>query len=362
MPEEADSSSKLHRKVRDEVDGILKGSLMRRLEQLEQKVQQEWRKDLAKGSTDLAAAASSTATSAASRPVSTRCSSETQMEGVEDSAADVRSLSEAVAQALRTAVRCAKPPQKAFGPTKRQEQLLDPPEKVEEIVREVDTLRATLRSLEGTLGNRERQIGALLQQLETCKSMLQECQEEARVATDSLSQLQADPGLLKQTQADRMTRRRARVAALAAKLEWSTSQARHYRALAQQQRAFFLQSERVAVSGGKMAITRHPAGEVALVPQPPTMDDEKPEVWDVGTAIADPYRVDSWPFEPNVLAKRAPQESSMQPFVEETEEDLMEEDRRFRNPFRSGFNLRLPAHGDEDDERYDGPSETSRSL
>ncbi|CAE8639433.1 unnamed protein product, partial [Polarella glacialis] len=61
-------------------------------------------------------------------------------------------------------------------------------------------------------------------------------------------------------------------------------------------------------------------------------------------------------------------ESSMPPFAEETEEDLEEENKRFRNPFRPGLSLRMPPprggnSDDEDfDDRYGGQTETARSL
>lgn len=93
-----------------------------------------------------------------------------------------------------------------------------------------------------------------------------------------------------------------------------------------------------------------------------SQDDDTEEMFDVGTAVANPYVCDSWPFEPNVLAKRTPQESSMPTFEEETEDDLKEAERGFRtNPFRS---LRFPpgpsgAASDDDDDRYPG---TARSL
>ena len=47
--------------------------------------------------------------------------------------------------------------------------------------------------------------------------------------------------------------------------------------------------------------------------------------------VANPYVCDSWPFEPNVLAKRTPQESAMPTFEEETEEELREAERGLRS-------------------------------
>merc|ERR1712137_844726 len=98
--------------------------------------------------------------------------------------------------------------------------------------------------------------------------------------------------------------------------------------------------------GGSDRLNKFPAGDVFLVPQPLPMDEEKgSDPWDVGTSIANPYEVDSWPFEPNVLARRTPKEAPMgdaASVAEETLEDLMEAQRPSRtNPFQGpGLNLR----------------------
>ncbi|CAK0893224.1 unnamed protein product [Prorocentrum cordatum] len=147
-------------------------------------------------------------------------------------------------------------------------------------------------------------------------------------------------------------------------------QAEQYEKMVQDQRTFFLQSERIAVSGGPSMLARHPCGEIALVPRPLSMANEQPEVWDVGTAVANPYVVDSWPFEPNVLARRTMQEApTMQPFKEETEEDLREASGPARrSPFGAfDFRLAMPTRDSEDEDdgfnsRYGGPTETSRSM
>ena len=61
--------------------------------------------------------------------------------------------------------------------------------------------------------------------------------------------------------------------------------------------------------------------------------------------VANPYVCDSWPFEPNVLAKRTPQESAMPTFEEETEEEVREAERGLRtlmcteHPMATGKNL-----------------------
>merc|ERR1712060_733776 len=139
---------------------------------------------------------------------------------------------------------------------------------------------------------------------------------------------------------------------LKADLSKSKEQAKYFQTLVEQQRVYFLQSERVAVSSGRQGLSRHPAGCIWLMPQPlPMMEEEKLEGWDVGTAIANPYVCDSWPFEPNVMASRCPKEAYLQPFVEETKEDLDDEKMRLVKPFRPNLgNLRLPAQRGSDDE------------
>merc|ERR1712232_593718 len=105
---------------------------------------------------------------------------------------------------------------------------------------------------------------------------------EAETVTASVNGLLNNPSLLVEVHNEQIFRRRTRVDQLANNVTKSQEQARRYQALAQQQRAFFLQSERVALSGGPEAVNKHPAGIVVLVPQPPTMNDEKLESWDVG--------------------------------------------------------------------------------
>eukprot|EP00418_Pyrodinium_bahamense_P067320 CAMPEP_0179082098 /NCGR_PEP_ID=MMETSP0796-20121207/37002_1 /TAXON_ID=73915 /ORGANISM="Pyrodinium bahamense, Strain pbaha01" /LENGTH=394 /DNA_ID=CAMNT_0020779493 /DNA_START=51 /DNA_END=1235 /DNA_ORIENTATION=+ len=283
----------------------------------------------------------------------------------EEEPAFTEPLTQAMKNALKMATVCATNPVKAFGPTSHQTTLPDPKEEKEDIpVSEVQAMRATLESLGRSLGSRERQISSLQQQVQTCHDMLEERTLEADAGAQVLRDLLADPGKLGEAQQDRIARRGNRVAELTSNLQKSQEQAKRFQGLVQQQRAFLVQGERIAASGGAEAVARHPAGEVALVPRPPPMGDEQPEVWDVGTAVANPYVVDSWPFEPNVLASRAPKEASMHPCAEETEEDLEEERRRL--PYRAGLQLRLPGRSCEEDDgyddRYQGPSDTARSL
>lgn len=75
---------------------------------------------------------------------------------------------------------------------------------------------------------------------------------------------------------------------------------------ARQQRAFYLQSERIAAHGGRRSIARHRAGEIALVHQPATLAtwwrlhrDERGHGWesdwsDVAGVVAEVLSVEMW--------------------------------------------------------------------
>lgn len=184
------------------------------------------------------------------------------------------------------------------------------------------------------------------------------------VVTNMLHCLQSDPSTLHGAHSEKVGRHRSRLKQIADSLSDTRSQAKYYRSLAQQQRAYFLQRERVAVQGGSKLLARHPTGEIFLVPLPAAIGDDTPKhVWDVGTAIANPYVCDSWPFEPNVLARRCFQEAPMSPFSEETPEDLedLEEEREsLRYPFRSGMQLPPASDDDDDDDAY--PTGTARGM
>lgn len=225
-------------------------------------------------------------------------------------------------------------------------------------------MKNTLEHLDRALNSRERQIGALQSQIENCKNMCKEKEDATVAAAAALRELVAHPASATRIHEERLRRLRQHVAKLRQNLDNSQQKATHYQALAQQQRRYYLQNERIDVSGAGDRLQRHPAGDIFLVPQPPPLGDMKAENFDIGTAFANPYVCDSWPFEPNVLASRTSKEATMPLCLEETSEDLEEEHKRL--PF---LQLRLPAPGrgcddeEEDfDDRYNGPSETARSL
>ncbi|CAJ1379846.1 unnamed protein product [Effrenium voratum] len=71
-------------------------------------------------------------------------------------------------------------------------------------------------------------------------------------------------------------------------------------------------------------LRRHPAGEIFLAPPPVVLDDDEPQdepMWDVGTSHCNPYCVDSWPFEPNVLAAKASAQPNLNHWDEGDEDD-----------------------------------------
>ncbi|CAJ1384418.1 unnamed protein product [Effrenium voratum] len=335
--------SQIHRRLKAEFDDVLRTSMQNRLKNLREEVEALCNSlEAAPNGDDEPSPASS-----ASRA----------------SAPDTKALCETVAKALRRAKRCSKKPITSYGPSDRQVGKAEPSEKDEALVMEGTTLRATLASLEQSLSSRTKQILALTEQLKVCESARDERTVQAAEAKEQLDTLVSNPKKLEQICEIHLAKRKERVEDMAKDAAQQKQHAKYYQSLAQQQRAFYLQSERISACGGKEAIARHRAGEVALVHQPTSLqDDDTEEMFDVGTAVANPYVCDSWPFEPNVLAKRTPQESSMPTFEEETEDDLKEAERGFRtNPFRS---LRFPpgpsgAASDDDDDRYPG---TARSL
>mmetsp|Transcript_13076 Transcript_13076/g.30662 ORF Transcript_13076/g.30662 Transcript_13076/m.30662 type:complete len:383 (+) Transcript_13076:82-1230(+) len=345
-----DAAPSLYRRLREELDEVLQSSFKKRRARIDKKVAilcQNSENGSENGNLPAprARAEASTGVQTEEDPINTE------------------KLAQAVKTALKGAVAASQKPSKAFGPTDLQTSQPDPKDEKEDIpVSETHSMKGTLESLGKSLSSRERQINALQNQLRRCQDMYEERTREADGGEQSLHQLLDDPSRLQQAHQERIQRRNGRVEELSSGLRRAKEQAKYYASLVQQQRAFFLQGERISACGGSEALAKHPAGEIALVPRPPAMSDEKPEVWDVGTAIANPYIVDSWPFEPNVLANRSPKEAAMQPCSEETEEDLEEERRRL--PFRHGLQLRLPGRDDDDDydDRYPGQTSTSRSA
>jgi len=357
---EAPGVSLLHRRLRAELNEVLEGSFKRRLARIEQKVAILCEGGQADSKPAPVFAPPTRAAAGKPRP-----SVEAEVQTEEEEPVCTKQLAEAMKVALRRAATAAMTPSKVFGPTSRQVALPDPKEEKEDLpVAEELAIKSTLETLGRSLSSRAKQISSLEGQLKVCHDILEDRTREADAGAQDLRDLLADPSKLSEAHRQRVQKRTDRVKELSDTLEKTREQAKRYQMLAHQQRAFFLQGERISASGGTEAVARCSAGELAVVQRPPPMGDEKPEVWDIGTAVANPYVVDSWPFEPNVLASRTSKEATMQSCVEETEEDLEEERRRL--PFRAGLSLRLPGRRLEEDDEYDdqygGPSSTSRSM
>uniref|UniRef100_A0A7S1FKN0 Uncharacterized protein n=1 Tax=Noctiluca scintillans TaxID=2966 RepID=A0A7S1FKN0_NOCSC len=314
--------SSFHRALRDEVDTVLQAGLNKRLARLQRKVN-----DLLKDG-----ALEDIRTSGVSE-----VSNGTQTD-------DPRA---AWLFPQQTRTRKSFPRKMSFGPSKRQLNLEEPHEKSGAIVEQGVTLRASLSSLKQNLNSRQRQIAALTSQLAVCNQLTAERgRVAARVANecDSL----AAGGDVELAHQGKVSRLKKRVEDLLSCLDDTRSKATYYQTLSRQQRAFFLQSERLETQR-----VSSPAGELFLEPQPPSVE-EVVEPWDVGSSIANPYICDSWPFEPNVLAQRTYIEFPMNCVTEETGELELREPPRFSR-------LQLSELGNADGCRWE-PSETARSI
>jgi len=345
--------STLHRQLRAEMEDVLQASLKRRLKRIEQKVNVLCSDD---GVNLTSSATSSVVVSGATLGPSVAVQTE-------DSEAAQRLIT-TLERSLQSAEKASRTPHKAYGPSGKQSKLHDPSdEKHDGLVAEIPCMQSTLSELDRALNSRERQIDALQSQLAFCKNMCEEKKDAAEAAKTVLKELVAHPAAPPRIHEERLCRLRQRVAELRENLDENREKATHYKELAEQQRRYYLQHERIGVSGGRERLQRHPSGDLSMVPKPPPQGDMKAEGFDIGTAFANPYICDSWPFEPNVLAQRMSKENPLHMCVEETPEDLEEERRRL--PF---LQLRLPAPGrgcdeeeeDDFDDRY--PSGTARSL
>lgn len=362
--DEAPAASTFHRLLRSEFDEVLQSSLNRRLSRLQNKVDRLMQGgcDDGKGQENVSPKAATNGSSplaSASASVS-ESSAQTNVTG---ETIPVNKLADAFEKAYLHACRSSWPVQKKYGPSRKQNNFQDPPEKEEKLEKEVVTLRSTLQALNQNLSSRERQIVCLTSQLEVARAHHKE--EEDKVAEiDKTLRLARDPDQIATVLSSRQEKQREELERLEEQLVSAKAEGKQYRALAKQQHAFFMQADTIYCRSGVERMHRFPAGEIFLVPQPLPMDEEKAcDSWDVGTAFANPYECDSWPFEPNVLARRTSKECPMDNVAEETFEELMEAQRPGRtNPFRGGLDLNLRAAQPADDDDYDGPTATSRSL
>jgi hypothetical protein len=210
-----------------------------------------------------------------------------------------------------------KVPEKSFGPTKLQRTLPKPPEKPSPLVPETVALKSSLAAVQQCLGSRDRQTAELQKQLKECRQALWEQTQINSASADRLNRLLAAPGRAPQVQAEELSRLHEKISALSSRLADAKSSETYWSVIAKRQRAYFLQSEQHGPESMQQ-MKRHPCGEVFVAP-PPILGEagDVGPAFDVGTSHANPYVCDSWPFEPNVLARRTPQEPMMQPLEED---------------------------------------------
>lgn len=352
--------SSFHRQMRAEVDEVMKASLSRRVGRIQKKVGRliETSTNGSIGQENISPKSAANGSSPSDAPSVSVSEMEVQT-NVTGQTIPPNLLAEKFEKAFTHAIRSSWSPVKKWGPSRRQNNYQDPPEKEEKLEKEAATIRSTLSCVNQNIPNRERQIASLKGQIAVVKIHLKQ-EEEKLAERDEILRSVKDPSKLQSVHAAHVKQQQKEVEDLDRGLASAQAEAKRHQALVKQQHAFFMQADTIYCRSGSGRLHKFPSGEVFLVPQPLPMDDDKAESWDVGTFIANPYEVDSWPFEPNVLARRTPKECPMDNVVEETLEDLLEAQRPGRtNPFTGhGLNLRS-LHNDDDG---DGPSATSRSL
>jgi hypothetical protein len=256
-----------------------------------------------------------------------------------------------------------------LSPSARQKRYADPPEKGWMYLDADRSIRASMMTMQRNLQKRDLQTQELHRQL---RSTQQDCQGQKLEATYAVKRLQdllCDPKTAPAAQALELGNLRKRVETLSGDLADSKQSELQWSVVAKRQRAFFMQSERVAQEGVN-AFRKHPAGELFLAPPPVCLDDEFDEdprkpPWDVGASHINPYVNDSWPFEPNACAQRCAVEPNLCRWDEddgivETDSD---EDGSTGSPTdrdRQQLMLRLPTAPPESphEEEFDPPEPT----
>lgn len=386
------SCSIFHSSVRSEVDEALKASLARRQKRLENKISQF----VQSGSPSAGATVESIVldddekaiTNGHSKPLSIGTSDGEAQTSLTGETVPPDKLANAFEKAMVQAMKAARLPPKKFAKSKAaatNKQVFsaeEPCEKDEKKERESLTIKASLDAVNSSLKNRERQIASLTRQLAFCKSVSEK--EEAKVnEVSTILQSGRNPSVSAVAlYSDQLQRRKEKLKQLRLDVERTRSERMRNEELAKQQHSYLMQTELLYRQGMHNRIQRFPSGDVFLAHQPlPVDDDGAAETSDVGTAYANPYEVDSWPFEPNVLARRASQETSMDTLNEETDWDL--KDANTSPPSRKSPMSQLPTlpishlsradddndeeeigSDDDDDEEddYGGPSTTARSV
>jgi len=237
-----------------------------------------------------------------------------------------------------------------LSPSARQKRYPDPPEKGWMHVDEDRSLRLSLVTVQRNLQKREGQTQELHRQLKATEQDCWNQKLEATYAVKRLQDLLSDPTYAPQAQAAELKTLRDRVQDLSCRLADSKQSEVQWQIVAKRQRAFFMQSERVAQEGVNL-FRKHPAGELFLAPPPVYLEDDIDEdprkpPWDVGNSHINPYANDSWPFEPNACAQRCAVEPNLGRWEEE--DGIVETDSEDGShgsggdPERAALMLRLP--------------------
>lgn len=206
--------------------------------------------------------------------------------------------------------------QLAFGPTDKQLNLVEPPERCAPLDQEV-ALHNSFATVQKVLHKRDTQTTELHKQLREARQDLWIQTTEARAASARLHELLTDPSRAPAAQAEALARLRDEASSLSSRLADAREQAKEWQTIARRQRAYFLQTENMGQES-LVLLRKHPAGEVFVVPPPVASPFEEEDLalgdasgWNVGRSHCNPYEVDSWPFEPNVLAARASREPNL---------------------------------------------------
>lgn len=245
-----------------------------------------------------------------------------------------------------------------FGPSARQQDLVDPPEKPPTPISEKGEASEarSVKALQRQLAKRDAQKSELLRQLRALEQVHWKQHAEARHTEKRLQALLSDPSLAPAVQAEELNRLQALIEEVAGKLADSKAKEVFWELAAKRHRAFFMQMERANQEGTGL-IRRHPAGEIFLAPPPTCLDGDDEDLqdlskppWDVGTSHVNPYVTDSWPCEPNVLAARCAVEPDLPSWDEEAMNESSSDDGG-RQDSETGFETEpaIPDCDDEDD-------------
>jgi len=235
-------------------------------------------------------------------------------------------------------------PSLTVSPSNRQKRFQDPPEKGWMPIDEDRSLRMSMVTVQRNLQKRDVQTQELHRQLRQTQQDCQTQKLEATYAARRLQDLLSDPSSAPQAQAEELKVLRHNIEDISGKLADSKQSEMQWGIVAKRQRAFFMQSERVAQEGVNL-FRKHPAGEIFLAPPPVYLEDDceedpKRAPWDVGNSHINPYVNDSWPFEPNASYQRCAVEPNLGRWDEE--DGIVDSDEEDGSP-------QSPGSGDDDD-------------